>query len=75
MRAFFQRNRGKVVGGMTGLVVALLLIFAWPLLLILFLVMVGAFVGGVFDAGRRLGRLLDRVFPERESTRSRSQKS
>jgi len=74
MRAFFQRNRGKVVGGMAGLMVALLLIFAWPLLLILFLVMVGAFVGGVFDAGRRLGHFFDRVFPERESTRGRSRK-
>ncbi len=75
MRLFFHHNRGKVVGGMTGLVVALLLIFAWPVLLILFLVIVGVFVGGVFDAGRRLGHFFDRVFPERESTRGRSQKS
>lgn len=75
MRVFFQCNRGRIVGGLTGLVVALLLIFAWPLLLILFLVIVGVFVGGVFDAGRRLGHFFDRIFPERESTRGRPQKS
>lgn len=77
MKAFYERNRGKITGGMTGLVVALLLIFAWPVLLILFLVLVGVFLGGVFDAGRRVGHFFDRFFPEGESTKggSRNRKS
>jgi hypothetical protein len=56
-----------------GLVVALLLIFAWPLILILFLVLAGVFLGGVFDAGRRVSHFFDRIFPEGKSTRGRSQ--
>jgi|GEM_PF-1164591 len=72
MKAFFDRNRGKIVGGTMGLVVALLLIFAWPLLLIFFLVLAGVFLGGVFDAGRRVGHFFDRIFPEGKSTRGRS---
>lgn len=75
MKLFFKYNRGKILGGITGLVVALLLIFAWPLLLIFFLVVSGAFLGGVFDAGRRIGYFFDRIFPEGKSIRGRSQKS
>jgi len=47
--------------------VALLLIFAWPLLLIFFLVLLGVFLGGVFDKGRQVGILLDRLFSPRKS--------
>jgi len=72
MKLFFNRNRGKIVGGMMGLVVSLLLIFAWPLLLIFFLVLAGVFLGGVFDAGKRVGYFFDRIFPEGKSTRGRS---
>ena len=73
MKVLFNRNRGKIIGGTMGLVVALLLIFAWPLLLIFFLVLAGVFVGGVFDAGRRVGHFFDRIFPEGKSTRGRPQ--
>ena len=57
-----KQNRGKIIGGMGGLMAALLLIFAWPLLLIIFLVVLGVFLGGVFDKGRRVGILLNRLF-------------
>lgn len=63
----FKRNFGKVVGGLVGLSMALLLIFAWPLVLIFFLVVAGVFLGGVFDAGRRIGDFLDRILPRGKS--------
>lgn len=62
-----KQNRGKIVGGLGGLMVALLLIFAWPLLLIFFLVLLGVFLGGVFDKGRQVGIFLDRLFSSRKS--------
>ncbi len=62
-----KRNLGKVIGGMAGLLMALLLIFAWPLVLIFFLVVLGVFLGGIFDAGRRIGDFLDRIFSQGRS--------
>jgi len=73
MKVLFNRNRGKIVGGTMGLVVALLLIFDWHLLVIFFMVLTGVFLGGVFDAGKRVGYFFDRIFPEGKSTRGRSQ--
>jgi len=64
-----KQNRGKIIGGLGGLGVALLLIFAWPLLLIFFLVFLGVFLGGVFDAGRRVGIFLDRLFFPKKSSK------
>ena len=46
-----------------GLLIALLLIFAWPLVLIIFLVVMGILLGGIFDATRRIGDFFDRIFP------------
>lgn len=62
-----KQSRGKIIGGLGGLMVALLLIFAWPLLLIFFLVLLGVFLGGVFDKGRQVGIFLDRLFSPRKS--------
>lgn len=64
-----KRNVGKVIGGLVGGLIALLLIFAWPLVLIVFLVVIGAFLGGIFDAVSRIGNFFDRIF-----SRGRSQK-
>lgn len=69
MRRSLKQNKGKIIGGLGGLVTALLLIFAWPLLLIIFLVFLGVFLGGVFDAGRRVGTFLDRLLSSRESSK------
>ena len=64
-----KRNVGKIMGGLGGLLIALLLIFAWPLVLIIFLVVMGIFLGGIFDSLRRIGNFFDRIF-----SRERSQK-
>lgn len=57
-----KRNRGKIIGGLGGLAVALLLIFAWPLVLIFLLVLLGISLGGIFDIARKVGVFLDRLF-------------
>lgn len=57
-----KRNRGKIIGGLSGLAIALLLIFAWPLVLIFILVLLGISLGGIFDAARKVGVFLDRLF-------------
>lgn len=57
-----KRNRGKIIGGVGGLAIALLLIFAWPLVLIFILVLLGISLGGIFDAARKVGVFLDRLF-------------
>jgi uncharacterized membrane protein len=62
-----KRNLGKVMGGLVGLLIALLLIFAWPLVLIIFLVVMGIFLGGIFDVVRRTGDFFDRIFPRERS--------
>ncbi len=62
-----KRNLGKIMGGFGGLLIALLLIFAWPLVLIIFLVVMGVFLGGIFDVVRRIGNFFDRVFPKERS--------
>lgn len=62
-----KRNLGKIIGGVVGFLIALVLIFAWPLVLIIFLVIMGIFLGGIFDVGRRIGIFFDRIFPQGRS--------
>ena len=50
-----------MAGGLFGLVIAVLLIVAWPIVLIVFLVLCGVAIGAFWDVARRLGRTLDRV--------------
>ena len=57
----WRQHRGKVAGGLFGLVIAILLIVAWPIVLIVFLVLCGVAIGAFWDVTRRLGRILDRV--------------
>ncbi|KKL48845.1 hypothetical protein LCGC14_2321450 [marine sediment metagenome] len=64
-----KRNRGKVIGGLSGLAIALLLIFAWPLVLIFILVLLGISLGGIFDAARKVGVFLDRLFSYKKPPR------
>jgi uncharacterized membrane protein len=42
-------NRGKIAGGVVGLFLALLIIVAWPILLVIFLVFVGIILGAGYD--------------------------
>ena len=62
-----KRNRGKIIGGLGGLVIALLLIFAWPLVLIFILVLLGISLGGILDIARKAGVFLNRLFSFKES--------
>lgn len=61
-----KRHQGKIVGGLGGLVMALLLIFAWPLVLIFILVLLGISLGGIVDGARKVGVLLDRLLSYRK---------
>ncbi len=67
----WNQHKGKITGGMAGLTIALLLIFAWPILLILFLGIVGIFLGGVFDAGKRVGDSLDKFLTRIEGNKGK----
>jgi len=69
-----KQNKNKIIGGLSGLLMALLLIFAWPLLLIIFLVIIGVFLGGVFDAGRRMGIFFDRLFLQQKTPQKKTPK-
>jgi len=42
-------NKGKILGGIAGFIVALILIIAWPVILIIFLVFLGILLGAIFD--------------------------
>jgi len=66
-----KQNKNKIIGGLSGLLMALLLIFLWPLVLIIFLVMIGVFLGGIFDAGRRMGIFLDHLFPQKKTPKEK----
>ena len=66
-----KQNKNKIIGGLSGLLMALLLIFAWPLVLIIFLVIIGVFLGGVFDAGRRMGIFFDRLFLQQKTPKEK----
>ena len=67
-----KQNKNKIIGGLGGLLMALLLIFAWPLLLIIFLVIIGVFLGGVFDAGRRMSIFFDRLFLQQKTPQQKT---
>jgi len=66
-----KQNKNKIIGGLSGLLMALLLIFLWPLVLIFFLVIIGVFLGGVFDAGRRMGIFFDRLFLQQKTPKEK----
>ena len=60
----FNRNKGKIAGGLTGLVIAFLLIFAWPIILIMFMVIIGIFLGEIFDIFKRVQTRVEEIFPK-----------
>jgi len=64
-----KQNRGKIIGGVSGLAIALLLIFAWPLVLIFILVLLGISLGGIFDAAKKVGIFLNRLFSYKKPPR------
>lgn len=69
-----KQNKNKIIGGLGGLLMALLLIFLWPLVLIIFLVIIGVFLGGIFDAGRRMGIFFDRLFLQQKTPQKKTPK-
>ena len=44
-----KQNRGKIAGGCIGFLIALLLIIAWPIILMVVLIFLGIVLGAVFD--------------------------
>jgi uncharacterized membrane protein len=61
------RNRGKVIGGLIGLLVALLWIISgfWTMLFIAILILIGYFIGKCFDDHVSLSELWTRMFGKR----------
>lgn len=69
MLKFIKENVGKIGGGVFGFLVALLLIIAWPIILIIFLVFLGILLGGILDITNRTRRWMDTFFTHRDSSK------
>jgi len=59
-----SRNKGKITGGLIGLVAAFLLIFAWPIILVGFLIIMGVFLGEIFDILKRAQSRIEEILPK-----------
>jgi len=59
-----SRNKGKITGGLIGLVAAFLLIFAWPIILVGFLIIMGVFLGEIFDILKRAQIRIEEILPK-----------
>ncbi len=59
-----SENWGKVVGGFLGFLVAILfLLFGfWKALLIIILILVGIYLGGKYEQGEGLHRVIDKAW-------------
>lgn len=66
MWRFIRENKGKIVGGLAGFLVALLLIVAWPVILMIFLVFLGILLGVMFDTAGKARRWIE-DFSRRDS--------
>jgi len=62
MLKFIKENKGKIGGGIIGLLLAILLIIAWPIILILFLIFLGIILGAVFDMASKTRRWMEKQF-------------
>lgn len=63
MREFLRQNRYKLLGGIGGLLLALILIFLWPLFIILLFIGMGVFLGGILDTGKKAIDWAKGLFP------------
>ncbi|NQS88488.1 hypothetical protein HQ584_01680 [Patescibacteria group bacterium] len=64
MWKILSRNKGKITGGLIGLVAAFLLIFAWPIILVGFLIIMGVFLGEIFDILKRAQIRIEEILPK-----------
>lgn len=67
MLRYLRENRGKIGGGVAGFLVALLLIIAWPVILMIFLIFLGILLGAIFDTFSKARRWLDDSITQRSS--------
>jgi len=72
MLKVIKDNKGKILGGIIGFFIALLIIVAWPVLLVIFLVFLGILLGKIFDTVSRAHRWLQENFPS--STEDKKEK-
>ncbi len=65
---FFSENRGKVIGGLIGLLVALIItLFGfWKGIFIIISVLAGVYIGGRLEKNDELRSLLSRFWYQRE---------
>ncbi len=69
----FNKNKGKITGGVTGFAIALLLVFAWPILLIAFMVIIGIFLGEIFDIFKRVQTRVEEIFPKTSEKKNKDE--
>lgn len=67
MLRYLRENKGKIGGGVVGFLLALLLIIAWPLILMLLLIFVGIFLGAIFDILSRARKWMEESVTHRNS--------
>ncbi|MGI6098027.1 MAG: DUF2273 domain-containing protein [Dethiobacteria bacterium] len=69
--AFLEAHKGKLLGGLAGLIIAFLIIqFGfWRSLFILFCIAIGIYIGWRFEDGGSLTGLADRFWPNRKRLR------
>lgn len=59
MWRYIKNNRGKILGGLGGFLLALILIIAWPVILMVFLIFLGIMLGAAFDTIGKARRWLE----------------
>ncbi len=63
----FSRNWGKIIGGLVGLIVALILLnYGWKTLLVFAFIALGVFIGWSIDADESMRRFIERLFSSRD---------
>jgi len=61
------------LGGLAGFLVALLLIVAWPVILIIFLVFLGILLGKIFDTVDRARRWMEETLSHHGSDKKKNE--
>ena len=67
MFRWIKENKGKILGGLSGFLFALILIFAWPIILMATFVLMGIVLGAFFDVFYRIRKWLEKSIYEKNS--------
>lgn len=63
----FSKNWGKILGGVVGLIVALMVLnYGWKTLLVFAFIALGVFIGWRLDADENFRHFIERLFSYRE---------